>query len=283
MRFVTCRLHLQLAMPPSLWAAFFVALLPGCAAGPPETPYPAFVQSDALEDVFIASLPGVRAKQFSADPQTRRSSNRIDLPPGWTGSTGGAPGKLLELYVLDGKLDLGDIVLGAGGYLHVPPGSLGFNLSSKDGARILYYLDDADPLAMIRTPIVLDSNLLDWSGTPVPGVSIKELRNDPGNGARTWLQRVGRGAVIPWQSSTAQREGYLAVGEYRESECIGGKARTWTYSDGGYFYRPAGAVSGGPEAAALTETVWVLRERAAGSERTQPACVSQDAPGRDAM
>jgi hypothetical protein len=275
MRYVTRRLHLQLAMPPSFWAAFFIPLLAGCATGPPEIPYPAFVQTDTLADVFVASLPGVRAKQFSSDPATRRSSNRIDLPPGWNGSTGGAPGKLLELYVLEGELDVGDIKLVAGGYLYAPPGALGFNLHSKQGARILYYLDDADPLVMIRTPAVLDSNLLDWSATSATGVSIKELRNDPGNGARTWLQRVDPGAAIPWYSSTAQREGYLASGRYQETECIDGKKRTWTYARGGYFLRPARAVSGGPESGAMTESVWVLRERAAGIENTQPACGAQ--------
>jgi hypothetical protein len=261
-------------MPPSLWAAFFMVTMTGCAAGPPDMPYPAFAQADALEDVFVASLPGVRAKQFSSDPLTRRSSNRIDLPPGWTGSTGGAPGKLLELYVLAGELAVGDIVLGPGGYLHVPPGGLGFNLASKDGARILYYLDDADPLAMIRAPVVLDSRLLDWSGTPIAGVSIKELRKDPGNGARTWLQRVDPHAEIPWQSSTAQREGYLASGRYQETECVDGRPRTWTYTQGGYFHRPARAVSGGPDAHALTESVWVLRERVAGIDDTRQACAS---------
>lgn len=278
MRYVTRRLHLQLAMPPSLWAAFFIVAMTGCAAGPPEIPYPAFVQADELEDVFVASLPGVRAKQFSADPRTRRSSSRVDLPPGWTGSTGGSPGQLLELYVLEGELVVGDLGLAAGGYLYVPPGGLGFNLSSKDGARILYFLDDADPLAMVQAPVVLDSSLLDWSATSVAGVSIKEFRNDPGNGARTWLQRVGPDADIPWQSSTAQREGYLASGQYQETECVGGKPQTWTYAEGGYFHRPARAVSGGPESQALNESVWVLRERAAGVEKTWPGC-SAPAPG----
>ena len=48
MRYVTRRLHLQLAMPPSFWAAFFIVVMTGCTAGPPEIPYPAFVQADLL-------------------------------------------------------------------------------------------------------------------------------------------------------------------------------------------------------------------------------------------
>jgi len=235
-------------------------------------PYPAFLQADELEDVFIASMPGVRAKQFSGDPQTRRTTNRIDLPPGWAGTTGGAPGKLLEIYVLAGDLTVGDVKLGEGGYAHVPPGTFGFNLKSGNGARILYYLDDVDPLAMIRTPVILDSRLVGWESTAVDGVTVKILRDDPGKGARTWLLRVEPGAAIPWQSSSVIREGYLASGRYQQSECVLGEVRTWTYGPGGYFYRPPDVLNGGPEARALTESVWVLRERSAGSTTMEDAC-----------
>jgi len=272
MRFVTRPIHLLLAMPPRLWAAFLVLILASCASGPPKMPYPVFIQADELEDVFLANLPGVRAKQFSGDPQTRRTSNRIDLPPGWQGTTGGAPGKLLEIYVLFGDLRVGDVDLVAGGYAHVPPGTFGFNLRTNEGARILYFLDDVDQLAMIRSPVILDSRLVDWAPTGVEGVAIKELRYDPGNGARTWLMRISPGAVLPWQSSSVVREGYLASGTYQDSECVAGKIETWTYTPGGYFYRPAGVVNGGPQSKAISESVWVLRERSGGSTRITEVC-----------
>jgi len=259
-------------MPPRFWAAFLIVALAACASGTPKLPYPAFISSDELPDVFLASLPGVRAKQFSGDPQTRRSSNRIDLPPDWQGTTGGAPGKLLEIFVLAGRLQVSDIELGPGGYALVPPGSLGFNLRTDGGARILYFLDDVDPLAMIRTPVILDSGLLDWVPTPVEGITVKDLRADPGNGARTWLLRVAVGARIPWQSSSVIREGYLLSGQYQQSECITGEVHTAIYSPGGYFYRPPDTLSGGPAAKAITESVWVLRERSAGLEKTAENC-----------
>lgn len=259
-------------MPPRFWAAFLALLLVACAAGPPKLPYPAFINSDELPDVFLASLPGVRAKQFSGDPQTRRSSNRIDLPPEWQGTTGGAPGKLLEIFVLAGQLDVGDVELGPGGYALVPPGSLGFNLRTADGARILYFLDDVDPLALIRTPVILESRLLDWVPTTVDGIEEKDLRADPGNGARTWLMQIRPGASIPWQSSSVVREGYLAAGQYQHSECVAGEVHTAVYGPGGYFYRPPNTLNGGPDARAITESVWVLRERTAGSIKTPAVC-----------
>ncbi|MGB5336343.1 MAG: DUF4437 domain-containing protein, partial [Woeseiaceae bacterium] len=128
-------------------------LLAACTSGPPTLPYPAFVQVDELEDIFMASLPGIRAKQLAGDPQTRRTSNRIDLPPDWSGTTGGSPGRSLEIFVISGQLMIADIELRRGGYAYLPAGSLGFNLRSDDGARILYFLNDVDPDSIIRSPL----------------------------------------------------------------------------------------------------------------------------------
>jgi hypothetical protein len=274
MRFVNSRLHLLLAMPPRFWAAFFIVIVAGCASGPPKTPYPAFLQSDDLENAYLASVPGTRAKQYSGDPQTRRTSNRIELPAGWEGTTGGAPGMLLEIVVLKGDVTVGDVKLGPGGYAYIPPGTFAYNITTGNGAQILYYRDVVDPLVMIQTPVILDARLVDWKPTDIEGVTIKELRSDPGNGARTWLMRISPGAVMPWESSSVIREGYLASGNYQQSECVVGEVRTWTYTPGGYFLRPAGAVNGGPVATAITESVWVLRERSAGVKRIAEDCSS---------
>jgi hypothetical protein len=275
MRFVTGSIHSLLNMPPRFWAAFFVVTVAACASGPPELPYPAFIQSSDLNNVYLATMPGVYAKQLAGDPKTRRTSNRIDLPPGWQGTTGGAPGKALEIFVLTGDLDVGDVRLGIGGYAHVPPGTFGFNLKTAEGARILYFLDDVDPMAMIETPTILDTGLVGWQPTDIAGVSVKVLRDDPGNGARTWLKKVEPGAVIPWQASSAIREGYLANGHYQDSECVNGESHTWTYTQGGYFYRPGKTLNGGPEAKAIAESIWVLREAMASSKKTAEICAAE--------
>ncbi len=251
----------------------FAVLASACASGPPKLPYPAFLQVDELEDVFMASLPGIRAKQLAGDPQTRRTSNRIDLPRDWSGTSGGTPGRSMEIFVLQGKLTIADIELGSGGYAFLPAGSLGFNLRSAAGARLLYFLNDVDPESIIRSPIIIDSGLLPWTGSGNAGVSAKELRNDPGNGATTWLLKVVPGVSLPWQTSSADREGYLVSGAYQHSECVQGETHTWQYTPGGYFFRPAGTINGGPESLATAESVWLLREAGSGEEQTVPACV----------
>lgn len=249
-----------------------VMSLAACAGGPPKLPYPAFVQADELEDMFMASLPGIRGKQLAGDPQTRRTSNRIDLPPGWKGTSGGAPGRSMEIFVLAGMLKIADIELDSGGYAFLPAGSLGFNLESSQGARILYFVNDTDPESVIRSPIIIDADILDWQPTTTPGVTSREMRNDPGNGARTWLLRVAAGASLPWQSSSAIREGYLTSGNYQHSECALGEVHTWQYTQGGYFYRPADTVNGGPLSGGETDAIWFLREIGRGSETVASEC-----------
>ncbi len=256
-----------------LLSAVAMSIFAGCASGPPTLPYPAFVQVDELEDVFMASLPGVRAKQLSGDPQTRRTSNRVDLPRDWKGTSGGTPGRSMELFVIDGEVAIADIALGRGGYAYLPAGSLGFNLKSGNGARILYFVNDVDPESVIRSPIIIDSGLLDWDETRKPGVSTKELRHDPGNGSKTWLVRVATGAAETWQSSSALREGYLVTGNQQYSECVNGKVETWMYSPGGYFYRPPHTISGGPQSLAYMDAIWLMRETTKGEVTTWPDCV----------
>ncbi|MCH9694933.1 MAG: DUF4437 domain-containing protein [Gammaproteobacteria bacterium] len=263
-------------MKQRILMCLIVLSLSGCASGPPKVPYPAFMQVDTLDDVFMASLPGVRAKQLAGDPQTRRTSNRIDLPRDWKGTSGGAPGRSMEIFVLAGELTIADIVLQRGGYAFLPAGSLGFNLSTADGARILYFVNDTDPQAVIRSPIIIDSGLIDWQDTDAVGVTTKELRADPGSGAKTWLLRVATGAGMDWESSTAVREGYLIGGNQQYVECVNGEPMQWQYAPGGYFYRPENTINGGPDSLALQESTWFVRETASGQHVEWPGCMVQD-------
>lgn len=264
---------MRLSKPVIPAICFCLVVLSACAttSGPPTLPYPAFVQTDELPDIFMAALPGIRAKEYRSDMRTRTTSNRIDIPADWSGTTGGSPGKSLEIFVLAGELKFSDFTLKAGGYAYVPPGSLGFSLETDAGAQILYSLEDLDEGAVIRSPLILDSGLLEWQQIQA-GVSVRELRHDPGSGSKTWLLRVEPGARQAFTESSAMREGYLVSGQYQNSECLQGEPQTWEYLPGGYFRRPPGAVNGGPEAIAIQTSVWFLRELSHGVETTVPTC-----------
>jgi len=256
-----------------LLAVLMALTLAACAAiNAPKLPYPAFVQAEELPDMFIAALPGVRAKPLAGDMRTRTSSSLVTLPADWKGTTGGAPGKSVEMFVIAGKLTLSEFVLTAGGYAYVPPGSLGFGLATDDGAQLMYFLDDVDASSVIRSPIILDSELIDWSEQS-PGRYVRELRKDPGSGARTWLLRIEPGATTPWKSSSVVREGFMFSGQYQDSECFNGEAQTGQYLPGGYFLRPPEIFSGGPKALATTESTWFLREQSAAAVQTSDVCI----------
>lgn len=257
---------------------FFVslaALLLSACASDPAPPYPAFVDTLVLPDVFVAGLPGVRAKQLVGDQETRRSSNVLALPPGWEFTTGGFPDMSVEIYVIAGNLRIGDLELTPGGYAWLPAGMSGLPLLTEGGARVLYFLDDALPGSVIQTPLIVSRDLLNWQSSDALeefGLAEKVLREDPGTGARTWLLRVEPGADIPWQRTSVSEEGFLLEGSYRHTECVAGETLAGDYLPGGYFQRPADAVNGGPESMAVTPSVWYLRRLRGGETVTVDTC-----------
>lgn len=255
-----------------------VALLTlgACASGPRDVPYPAFMQVDELEYTFLAEMPGIRATRLSGDLRSGRFSAMLYLPESWRWNTGGAPGKSVEIYVIQGEIMLADLSLKPGNHAYIPPGSMGMSLSTNDGAQILYFLDEASPNAVIQTPLFMSREVVPWE--PVGGTVIgsdleeKELRDDPGSGARTWLLQVPPGATLPWQEASVALEGFLLSGEHRHSECVEGKPVTGTYTTGGYFKRSAGAVHGGPQSGSETGSVWLLRRASEGTTREVSGC-----------
>ena len=238
--------------------AAIASALAGCSSGPPQLPYPAFIDVDALPDAFVANLPGVRAKQLAGDPETRQFSSRIVIPPDWQFTTGASPGQSVEIFVLGGRLQVGEFELTEGGYAWLPPGSSGSRISTDGGAMVLYFVDNASDNAVIQTPLITNAELLDWSPLS-PGFWSRMLRSDPGNGSATWLLRVDPGARTRWHRSATSLEGYLLSGDMTASECFAGKVISETYEPGGYFIRPAGAVHGGPAEGTAGGATWFLR------------------------
>ena len=252
-------------------ATILALLVAGCASGPPPLPYPAFIAVDELPDAYVATMPGVRAKQLSIDPRTQRVSYRLELPADWSGTTGGSPIHSLEIYVIAGAIRIGEFDLGAGSYVYMPAGLPGTKMTSDNGAIMLTFFDEANGDAVIQTPIISNSDLLAWTDVDI-GIATKELRHDPGSGARTWLVRLTADAVLGWQRSSQQLEGYLLDGSQVASECSGGLPVTDLYQRVGYFHRPPGAVSGGPETVTPGTATWYLRVPGDNDVETVDGC-----------
>jgi hypothetical protein len=257
--------------PESLLATLLACVLAGCAAGGSEVPYPAFVVVEELPDAYLANLPGVRAKRLAGDPQTRQFSSRVLLPPDWDFTTGASPGQSVEIFVLNGRLTIGEFSLTPGGYAFIPPGYPGIRMASDSGADILYFVANSNEASVIGTPLISNAELIDWRPLRA-GYRERELRADPGSGARTWLVRVDPGAAAPWEVSSNTLEGYLVSGSMTASECVNGKVITSTYAPGGYFMRPPDALHGGPGETTSVGAVWLLRRPGPSQTETRPAC-----------
>ena len=111
--------------------------------------------------------------------------------------------------------------------------------------------------------MILSRDILQWQSISVDpnalGVSTKELRFDPGSGARTELRKIEAGATRPWMKSSVLEEGYLLEGSHEQSECVQGKILTAEYTPGGYYHRPAGAVNGSLASDKSGAAVWLVR------------------------
>jgi hypothetical protein len=263
-----------------LWQVLLIAAcasFAACATSKPNVPYPAFVQVDDTQDIFLAELPGIRTKQFAGDANSDRSSNLLLLPANYDFSTGAAPNKSIEIFVLAGEIELGDLTLRQGGYAWLPAGSTGTNIRSRAGAELLYFFNSVDDRSTIQVPLINSVDAGRWkplSDDPEDfGLSVLELRSDPGSGARTWLLKIDSVAQQPWQSYSAAVEGYLVSGNYQHSECIAGTPVTGSYTTGGYFLRPPAAVNGGPDAASTGTSIWFLRTLGRGERTIYGACV----------
>ena len=112
----------------------FALALANCASEP-TVPYPAFVKVPELPDSFVASLPGIRAKQLAGNMETRQSSQLLTLPSGWEFTTGGLPDKSVEIYVIVGSIRLGGIDMPAGGYAYLPSGTSGVPITTDGKSR----------------------------------------------------------------------------------------------------------------------------------------------------
>ncbi len=264
----------------ALVLAAATTVLGACASSPAaRLPYPAFIQADELEEAFTAALPGTRAKPLFVDGRRGLSSLLLTLPADWRWNAGGAPGKSVEIYVLEGEIRLGELALQSGNYAYLPPGSTSLPMSTDAGARLLWFLDDADPQAVIRTPLFMSREVVPWQ--PLPGaaddsVQRKVLRADPGSGATTSLVSFPQGGARgTWQASAVPMEGYLLSGDFRVSVCMAGEVLTGEYGPGGYFRRPAGTVI---ETVSESGAVWLIRQPARDALTFYEGCPDGEAP-----
>jgi len=258
----------------------FALLLAGCASREPPPPtFTGFIQAQTAPVEPWSPYPGVTARRLSADEFTGRSAMQLSVPLGWRWSGMINDAYSREWYVLEGRLQAGERVLQGGDLLYVPPGASPPALTAIRPAKLLAFTEPADASSQLAQTFVASARALPWrpdttapdTGAP-PDVSVKDLKSDPGNGARTRLVRIGPGVEMPWQSYSVVEEGYLLEGDYRLSECLPAGQQDGDYLPGGYFWRPAGLVHGGPASGTDGGAVWLMRSTGAPRVTVHDAC-----------
>lgn len=245
-----------------------LALLASACANqqPPSPSFTGFVQAQTAPDEPWSGFPGVVAKRLSADEFDGRRALHLELPLGWrwSGMTNDAFSR--EWFVLEGRLTAGGQTLRAGDLLYVAPGAAPPDMTAVLAARALLFIDPAVAGAGLQATFVSSARALPWragtvardAGVPLD-LSVKDLKEDPVTGARTWLVKIGPGVQVPWESHSVVEEGYLLEGDYRLSECLPEGRRDGNYLPGGYFRRPAGWIHSGPDSGTEEGAVWLMR------------------------
>ena len=174
------------------------------------------------------------------------------LRSGWGSETPGAFTAAVELFMIQGALEVGDHLLETGDYLHVPQDRV------VSGLRVV---DDGAALLMTAAPVRYDPSFVgrpadltpgrasdqDWVPVPqMPGRLMKRLGRGPVgdawlDGAHQWDHGDG-----PWHSHPHHEECFVIDGEITIREKLEGPDAVLTAGPGTYFFRPAGVLHCGP-------------------------------------
>ncbi len=224
---------------------------------------------------FVGAEGTARQKNLAYDEEDGSVSAKIEFTSDWS-RPAGVHDAQTEWYVLNGEVQIGDEVLGEGGYWAAPGGVLTPAIKVKQGTEILFFREygdwafepadrDRDNVRPDQKLVVMHSKEMDWipveqgspmrfdlGGTPVPGLFIKLLFRDEKTGFYTRLIKAKPG----W------REHPLAHHPcYEEAYCLEGHfdynfGKMWP---GTYFFRPALIRHGDFTAGADEGCTWLLR------------------------
>ena len=235
-------------------------------------------------------LPGVHPAQFkllSFDEKTGARTLLVRLPAGWSQAPGYHSADL-EMFVLDGGVSMGGEAVGRYAYAYYPAG-YSHSYRTEFGATVLQMWGgkpDYVAAAESRPGTPAGTAIEGWRYGDAPSIGpaqfpefrdepsredspirLKLMRHDADSGEKTWIAILpgggpamyGEGHLPPWASSSSWEEGFLLAGDMTIAECLPQGEVAGTYTEGGYFFRPAGMRHGGPSLYSNTYAIWLFR------------------------
>jgi hypothetical protein len=199
-----------------------------------------------------------RHKVLSADEEDGAATFLVEFENDGVAAAG-THGSRLELFVLEGRLAVGEDILSRDGYLRVHPGKWRPEVQISAGTRILLFLSGPserfEPGGGRPDGLVLvDAGELNWeqSAEQVAGLLSRILFVDPTNGASTSLVMAPPGWLDPKMAH------HLDVSE---EEFVLDGTMSYNYGKlvpGAYFFRPPRILHGQLEAGP-TGCRWLIR------------------------
>ena len=182
----------------------------------------------AAQDIMPLTLgagPALQARQLAGADMARL----VHVPIGWRQPEGGRFEADVELFVLEGRLDVGGQSFSRYSYVYLPAGTPTAHWESSHGAMLLLWAAPS-PLFTTATDAawfkqeaaLLHSNyfaeIFDTAALPgvdldieIPDFRAKLLRDDPAAGVAVWITHgVGKRTLVPaWQSYAAALEMFV--------------------------------------------------------------------------
>lgn len=223
-----------------------------------------YVENARIHDLprepwHVPGLPGGALIQtLSDDPETGALTAVVHLPDGWTGSGDCAVSCGMQLFVLEGRLQMGAHLLAAGFYCYHPAGSRQGAWQALGPTRMLAIFEASVAFAPGQIKVdqrsipALDTWDMQWidplaaskpSVSYRTGVMVKVLRTDTETGASTHLAGLLPGWFMP---------GLEVHPVYEENYCLSGDVHIglvgdgpgYTMTEGVYLCRPPGIPHG---------------------------------------
>jgi len=197
----------------------------------------------------LPSGPAVEVKTLSRDPEGGNHTSLIRLQRGWAQTGATAHPSPEEVFVLSGRLRVGDVVLGRYHYLRVQSGVLHGPVEALEDTVAIWIMEGhygPVPGRAARGEADLthvDATQMPWRPTwvpgPRPGLHIKLLYMDPQTGAYTRLIRAEPG----WREDRLEHHDCSEEAYTLEGEMFLGNTGRW-WGAGSYFWRPQGIKHG---------------------------------------
>jgi anti-sigma factor ChrR (cupin superfamily) len=171
----------------------------------------------ASDAAWETAGPGVMVKYLFCDPERSRRTMLMRVSGGIR-RTGHRHGHAEEVFVLEGELALGAVLLRAGDYSGAPPGTLHPETFTDAGCLCLCFAGEInEPLQLAETHVPRPGQVIVRAGEGTwraagAGVMTKQLFSDSLAGTNTALVRLQSGTSLPRRAPAAADEIFVLGG-----------------------------------------------------------------------